>query len=300
MNELLEKFNAVEVKADNRISPVDKLFCEKNQAAYEAAISSYQELSFFWDDMEKTQNELLNGVEREKRHNYLDSQSKLYVSKSAINEHIMSLHGEFIRVIVGYFTSTYKVSISSCEVKETLLPEKPDSRYGMEDKWAAYENQMQTIIVRYEDIVDQIILRLGGRSFTEQAFYELTQGCHNAAWNTSAQEAKFERKKDTLRFTGYFCSFTSYSYSYDKWELTDGMKSIMRGAAHFEADAYGVYPPELSELVGYGNSNRDIVEFSGCSKLVQIKMFKNGRVDLKFTTPEYAEAFVDRYLGNVA
>lgn len=300
MNELLEKFSAVVVKADNRISPADKLFCENNQSAYEAAISSYQELSFFWDDMEKTQEELLGDNDSDTYRNYLISQGNVKISKSDIKGHIMSLHAYFIEVIVRHFTSTYKVSISTNEVKEALLPEKPESHYGMEDKWEAYENQMLTLIVRYEDVVDQIILRLDGRSFTEQAFYELTQGCHNAAWNTSAQEAKFERKKDTLRFTGYFCSFTSYSYSYDKWELTDGMKSIMRGAAHFEANTYGVYPPELSELMGYGNSNWDIVEFSGCSKLVQIRMFKNGRVDLKFTTPEYAEAFVDRYLGNVA
>lgn len=300
MNELLEKFSTVEVKADNRISVVDKLFCEKNQAAYEAAISSYQELSFFWDDMVKTQEELLGDEDSDMYYNYLISRDNVKISKSDINGHIMSLHATFIEVIVRHFTSMYKVSISMHEVKEALLPEEPDSRYGMEDKWEAYENQMLTLIVRYEDIVDQIILRLDGRSFTEQAFYELTLGCHNAAWNTIKHTAEFERKKDTLRFTGYFCSFRTYGYSCDKWELTDGMKSIMRGAAHFESDAYGVYPPELAELVGYGASNWCIVEFSGCTKLVQIKMFKNGRVDLKFTTPEYAEAFVDRYLGNVA
>ena len=62
MNELLEKFSAVEVKADNRITPADKQFCEKNQSAYEYAISSYQELAFFWEDMQKTQKELLTGI----------------------------------------------------------------------------------------------------------------------------------------------------------------------------------------------------------------------------------------------
>lgn len=300
MNELLKKFSAVEVKADNRISPADKLFCEKNQAAYEAAISSYQELSFFWDDMVKTQERLLGDKDSDTYRNYLISQGNVKISRSDINGHIMSLHAFFIEVIVRHFSSTYKVSISTYAVKEALLPEEPDSRYGMEDKWEAYEHEMQTLIVRYEDIVDQIILRLDGRSFAEQAFYELTQGCHNAAWNTIKHTPQFERKKDTLRFTGYFCSFTEYSYSSDSWKLMDDMKSIMRGAAHFETDAYGVYPPELSELMGYGDSKWCIVEFSGCSKLVQIKMFKNGRVDLKFTTPEYAEAFVDRYLGKVA
>lgn len=36
--DLLKKFAAVEIKADNRITASDRAFCEKNQAAYEAAI----------------------------------------------------------------------------------------------------------------------------------------------------------------------------------------------------------------------------------------------------------------------
>ena len=59
MTNLLAKFDAVEVKSSNLISEADKLFCEKNQAAYEAAVTSYQELSFCWEDMVKAQRELL-------------------------------------------------------------------------------------------------------------------------------------------------------------------------------------------------------------------------------------------------
>ena len=54
MGDLLSKFDAVSIQADSRISPNDLLFCKKNQAAYEAAILAFQELSFYWGDMEKT------------------------------------------------------------------------------------------------------------------------------------------------------------------------------------------------------------------------------------------------------
>lgn len=131
MNELLEKFSAVEVKTDNRISPADKLFCEKNQAAYEAAISSYQELSFFWDDMVKTQERLLGDKDSDTYRNYLISQGNVKISRSDINGHIMSLHAFFIEVIVRHFTSTYKVSISTYAVKEALLPEEPDRAFSV-------------------------------------------------------------------------------------------------------------------------------------------------------------------------
>ena len=52
---LLEKFDAVVVQADNRISETDKYFCETHQEAYEAALTSFKELGFFWEDMLKTQ-----------------------------------------------------------------------------------------------------------------------------------------------------------------------------------------------------------------------------------------------------
>ena len=57
--DLLDKFDAVTVKADARITPDDKAYCEAHQAAYDAAIQSFQELAFFWEDMESTQKELL-------------------------------------------------------------------------------------------------------------------------------------------------------------------------------------------------------------------------------------------------
>ena len=295
MNALLEKFKAVEVKADNRITPADKAFCEKHQAAYEAAIGSYQELAFFWEDMVKTQKEILGEDDRRPSHDYLHS-NKIRISESDISEHIQSLHADFIGVIVNHFTSTYKVSVSTYDIKNALLPNKPEDRWD-EEKWEAYEKQMQTIIVRYEDIVDQIILRLDGRSFSEQAFYELTENCHKAAWDLNRQKPEYEQKKDTLRFSGYFCTYTDWS---GKWELTENMKKILYGALHFEADTYGEIPYYLEGLMGYAGSQLDLVELPGCKKLTQIKMFKKGRVDLKFSSPEYAEEFIDRYLGSVA
>lgn len=59
--DLLDKFDAVTVKADVRITPEDKAYCEAHQAAYDAAIQSFRELAFFWEDMENTQKELLGG-----------------------------------------------------------------------------------------------------------------------------------------------------------------------------------------------------------------------------------------------
>ena len=60
--DLYAKFSAVEVLSADRISETDKLFCEKNQAAYEAALTSYQELVFFWRDIQVKQGFRLNAM----------------------------------------------------------------------------------------------------------------------------------------------------------------------------------------------------------------------------------------------
>ena len=43
---LLDKFAVVEIKVDARISEQDKQFCERQQAAYTAALHGFQELIF--------------------------------------------------------------------------------------------------------------------------------------------------------------------------------------------------------------------------------------------------------------
>lgn len=296
---ILEKFSTVEIRTDNRIAPTDKSYCEQHQKAYETAISSFQELAFFWEDMNKAQQELLGDSKSPFFHNYLTSHDGPSISQTAINNHIEALHRDFIMNLTHYFNSTYHVSVKSSEISETLLPKKPEGRWrdNYMEICEAYQAQMQSLVVRYQDVVDQIILRLDGRSFKEQAFYELHGKCQSAAWNSYEQKAKYERKKDTIRFTGYFCRFRGWPY--DGWELDDSMKDILRGVAHYETGVYNVFPAGFSCVTGYQEIKSDVVEFPACEKVKQMKLFKNNRVDIKFSSAEYAEDFVDKYLGAV-
>ncbi|MBM6977882.1 hypothetical protein, partial [Intestinimonas butyriciproducens] len=109
---LLEKFETVTIKADARITPEDKAFCEAHQAAYNAAIQSFHELAFFWADMENTQKELLGSTEAA----YLSSRDGPEISQRKINAHLERLHWMVICNIVHYFNSTYHVSVSADHV----------------------------------------------------------------------------------------------------------------------------------------------------------------------------------------
>lgn len=296
--ELLQKFAAVKIQADDRITELDKDYCEVHQQAYETAISGFKELAFFWADMKAAQKELLGDKDSPVYHNYLDSSDRLSISQAEIEQRIESLHIEFIVNLTRHFNSTYHVSVDSSEVSKALLPKRPEDRWGTKsDEAKNYHEQMQSLIVRYQDVVDQIILRLDGRTFSEQAFHELYVKCHTAAWNTYNQESEYEQKKDTIQFADRFCCFREWPYN--GWEIQDSMKAILYGLAHFETDSYRVLPVGFSLLLGYQDIKEPVVEFPSCEKVKQLKLFKNGRVDLKFHSPGYAAEFINKYLGTV-
>ena len=293
--DLLDKFATVTVKADDRITSEDKAFCEAHQAAYDAAVQSFRELGFFWEDMVNTQKELLGNRDD----TYLSSRDGPEISQHRINAHLERLHRMVISNIVHHFNSTYHVSVSADHVANNLLPQKPDLR-GYENKEASevYHEKLRGANIRYEDVVDQIILLLDGRSFTEQAFHELAEKCHKAAWNLYQNKANYERKKALISFNGYFCNVRHYIRQ-DEWRLEDKAQDILRGVAHYETGSFHIFPFGFSNLLGYTGSVCNEHEFSTCEKVRGLKMFKNGRVDIRFASETYAAEFAAKYLGLV-
>ena len=111
--ELLQKFSAVEIQANHRITEMDKDYCERHQKAYEAAISSFQELAFFWEDMNKAQQKLFGDSTAP---NYLVSEKGPTISQGLIEGHIKELHSKFIVSLIDYFYSTYHISVDTSEI----------------------------------------------------------------------------------------------------------------------------------------------------------------------------------------
>ena len=297
---ILDKFDNIEIKTDDRISESDLLFCEMHQQAYDEARMALGDLKSRWSAAIRIQREILgkSGSDKSAPLPYIGGHGKITVSD--IKDQLESLPQSLIHIIIDHFNSAYNISVSYEVVKSVLLPQKPaDSGWNRdEESQKKYHQALQTLELRYEDIVDQIIIQLDGRSFSERALDELKERCHRAAWNTYRKEADYEVKNDTVRFTGYACKFESW-LGHDKWELCDGMKSILYGVAHFETNSYKFYPHGFSDLLGWSGIEHPAVEFSTSEKIKQLKMFKNGRVDLKFANAQLAGQFVEEYLGLV-
>lgn len=69
--------------------------------------------------------------------------------------------------------------------------------------------------------------------------------------------------------------------------------------AHYETNTFGRFPAGFSELLGYSDVSTSLLQFSTCRKLVHLRMFKNGRVDLKFKTAALAKEFAETYLDSL-
>lgn len=297
--DLLQKFSDVEVKDDTRITETDKHFCKAHQAAYDNARSALLELKYFWEDMISNQDNLISSIEKPSTLYLLDGNA-LKISSEKIDEQIKTTHSTFTSELIQYFNKTYKISISSHEVLTALLPKQPEvSRHFDElNEWKAYEKAMLELSLQYTDILEQIFIKLDGRNLQEQAMHELLGKCHEAAWNSHHKTPGYVRKKAVIQFSDYACSYSA-RYSYESWELTQKTKHILQGIAHYETDSFSLIPSTISSIIGSYDLKSDFFEFPTCKKLQSIKLYKNGRVDIRFATEEYAQQFTEKYLGTV-
>ena len=300
--DILSKFATVNVKSIQRITAADQKYCTAQQAAYEAAQSTLSELKFFWEDVLETQKQILSGTDTSSKH-YLTDYDHLNISPEKIQSQYNSLHKTLIMQLVHYFNHLYNISLSYTDIVEKLVPQEPKYQYSCEKKdeqyikeYEKYEESLRTLSLTADQIVEEIFSQMDGRGLTEQALFELKEKCHSAAWADYHKTPKYELHKDILRFPGYACSHSGYGSS--PWSLTGELKNILRGIAHFETDTFFYIPEEIIRLLGYSYTY-DLTTFSNCKKVKQLKMFKNGRVDIKFSDAELAKKFVENYLGTV-
>lgn len=292
----LDKLDAVEISADNRISEADRQFCEAHQAAYMDAKASLNELEYMWTDIVSRQSKLFEPAAAV-WNNVQEYTHLPRFSEQDIQNQLEELNDLFISNLVRYFNDRYKVSLVSDAIIDLLLPHKPKNDYFSPntEAMAEYHQKLRTMAVDYKEVLEQIFIQLGGRTFLERAQDEIKEACHKAAWWAYNGKAKYELKNDTIQFTNG-CYFDTM---FDKWKVNDSMQEILRGLAYFETEVLGYYPTAIAKLLDWGYREEPMVEFSDYTKLQSLRLFKNGRVDVKFKSKDYASRFVSEYLGLV-
>ena len=165
---LVEKINQVKIKADTRISGADRAFCERQQRAYDAAREALRELDFTWTDCISQQKMILDGEQAYTY--YLGNDRNL--KTACFRDELERLHEHFINRLTSYFARTYSVDLSAQSITERLLPSNSSKgifeREKAEEAEAAYHKAMRELALRYTDVLDQIFIQLGGRSFRKE------------------------------------------------------------------------------------------------------------------------------------
>lgn len=296
---LSDKLGAVEIKYDNRISESDRNYCEAHQKAYDDARNSLSEFKMIFEDMIDRQKELLEGYE----YSDYSYNSYLYFDNFDIDTIVTRLdeiHKLFISRIVQYFNRTYKVTVNLSVLTKELLPQLPKDKYGDDitkgDAVTEHHNKLQSLRVDYKDIIDKIFIQIGERTFSEQAIKEIKDKCHNAVWKFGDGSCYYELKKDIIHLNEYYCSFHSY-YRHPYWNLTGDMVSVISALAHYETKSTDFVPTELNRFDTYHEIMSSEIEFDNLQYVKLIRLYKNGRVDIKFKKAEYASEFVREYLG---
>lgn len=293
--ELLEKFATVEIQTDNRITEADRLFLQRQQTAYQDAVTGFYQIGGLWSDMCVQQKAALFDPEDRWgrwRSKYLTSDWWDAIKVNSLKKHIFFLHRTFLCAVVSYLNETYHLSISDYAVERKLLPKESESA-GSED-----EADWTPVVLRYQDAVELILSLFGGRTFEEQALYELVENCRCAVWN-EGRIANYEWKKVTVKVLSGACDY-GYYLGHSQWHINDSGKSVLKALAYFEAGGFQPYPYEINELLSDSSYLwYDLWELDGCGKLERIKLYKNGRMDIRFTSESHARQFVSDYFGTV-
>lgn len=317
--DIMDKFSAVEIKTDNRISEADRAFCQRQQDAFDKSGPALQKIADMIVSAKSEQKTIL-ASEQEFFNPYMTSDS-FCCDEGAIYKTMMERNKTFISAIVSYFASNYKVELDKHEIMEHLIPKEPQEPklpWGgyreMTDeeidafkkelsvhkaKVCEHESLLRSLPLRYEQIVDEIFVQLGGFSFQEQSmneFLERTWKCCHSSWN--GDKETFEIKNDVLRLpSGCCCDENKWmTYPEPRYELRDDTKTLLEALAYYECGRMDEGRLWFPDLCGYSRTTENFFEIHNMSKVKSIKLFKNGRVDIKFRSAAYLQEFAEQYM----
>ena len=316
---LMEKFSAVEIKADNRISEDDKAFCLRQQEAFDKAGPALQKVAEAMAAAKAEQVGILTADD-----DFIDRYVGNDCDVDSVYVTMKKRNRTFISTVVNYFSRKYSVELDKSKIEEHLIPtgpKEPDLPWGgyrnmTEDEIASYrgkldaykveknkfEQSLRTLPLRYEQVVDEIFVQLGGFSFQERAMNEFLRLCwdtsHHRNWRSDQYEEEFEIKNDVLRLTGSWvdCDENKWmSNPVPEYKPSQSLKTILDALVHYEVGKFKGGAQWFPELFKYDTQENQF-EIAHMNKIKSIKLFKNGRVDIKFRSAAFVQEFVEQYL----
>ncbi len=279
----------------SRISEEDKNFCSIQQAAYEAALSSIRELQEICDKASKTQEDILADSER-LRHSYFPLSNEANSITDNILRMFQRTHSIFIEEIVYYFNHSYLLGIDYRDILNRLMPQEPISSFYYEFAFDIktldqYSAELESLTLTYDTILDVIFEQMEGKNLKEWETFKLKTKCHSAAWNEGAQRYKLLNK--------HLCLFQNFcrppKVNSCLWEISEDLRAVLLGIVHFESGSTSNIEDEIKALLKYPVFSSEIT-FSKYKNIQQLCLLPNGHAEIRFSSADLAQKFVQEYL----
>ncbi len=287
--DLLSGILGVEIRNEEKITPQDRLFCEKQQEAlYESLDQIDRWYDIFAKEAEKygESNRISYKVNGEISYrervypddsNYSHHEFRPFKSINMLASANLSANQNFASRIIGYFNHTYNVSVPVPEIDGDTL------KMGFRPKYMTH--------------VDTVIEHLGGRSFRKTAEEELLKRFHQLVKPHRWSKVKPELKGDKISFPNIIV-FDSFYYEHYRrnhvhYNYHGNISTLCEGIAFGADDVLCGDKGMVMRL------HQDNVDISGWYDLTTtnatgMKFFRNGRIDVRFKDREAASLYFNR------
>ena len=202
--------------------------------------------------------------------------NSMFDSQSLINEMNKKRDNKkcwFTNNIVDYFRTTYKI---------TLTAEPIHKKYDIK--------------IDYNTIVSDIIEQLGGYNFIDKAEKEIKDACKAAFRQENIKIKNNKITIDSFFYIDYFSKrYNDYEVSYNS---DDNFHKLFKAFSHFIFRANESYFNTLYHTITREkNDNVFKTHLIANNGVKTLKLYKNGKIDIEFSSAEYARQFAKEYCG---
>lgn len=269
MESLLDKFDSLSVEAKDKVAPEDLAYCEKQQRLYREAITIFEGcLSRF-----KAAYACYEEDEYRQKRGFISDYNDIRPMERRMPE----IQQEFISNICRFFSHKYNVSIGTDFGKK---------KYDLQ--------------ITYDNILEEIFIQLDGMTFAEKAARELKDKFLGEV-NYGYSRNKASVKKNVVTLDGYVWVSKDYAGKSEiSYSSRDRVVHLLDALSHFEKGCAEMLWPYSYIMRDAGNESVFCKHEIPFDKVTFVRLFKNGKVEIGFASPDLAERFLKEYCGVTA
>ncbi|XZI06019.1 hypothetical protein ACSXDM_15755 (plasmid) [Clostridium perfringens] len=279
-DDILESFENVEIKNENRVCEEDLNFLENLQEKFNNAKVGFKKYIEFYRE-----NKLYDLEEKEIKIS-CDSLEEYFVENIVFRE-----CKSFISDIYSYFEKKYNLTLEKIKIDEDYSLQFREVRAKQNLKWF-----METL--DYNLVLDNIFNQLEGVSFKEKGIQEIKNNVIERTRGWKKSNVDIKGKNLTIQ---NYISFDSWSSSKEYQILYSNrtyMENLFNLVSIFETD--DIQKNEINNLLNnissYEDATGKIFELP-YKKVTGVKFYKNGKVQLIFNSGISALEFAKEYLN---